>query len=145
MSVVHAGDAVPIAEMLEERQHLLDVAYWMLGGVREADGVITDAYRCWYGLSEPERAEIVSPRSWLARTVGGICLARLVLPEDERSRSVGERAGEIGAVEYAALEREVSTVLLSTLDGLSPAERAAFVLNDVFGMAPGAVADIVGQ
>ncbi|MFI6579620.1 sigma factor-like helix-turn-helix DNA-binding protein [Embleya sp. NPDC050493] len=145
MLVVHADDAVPIAELLEERRYLLDVANWMLGGAREAEGVIAEAYGCWYGLSDRARAEITTPRSWLARTVGGICLARLALPGSERSRAAGERAGEIGAVAYATLEREVGAVLLSTLDSLSPAERAAFVLSDVFGMAPGAVADIVGR
>jgi RNA polymerase sigma-70 factor, ECF subfamily len=142
---VHADDAVPIAELLEERRHLLDVAYWMLGGAREAEGVIAEAYECWYGLSDRARAEIATPRSWLVRTVGGICLARLALPGNQRSRTAGERAGKIGAVEYATLEREVGAVLLHALDSLSSAERAVFVLNDVFGMAPSAVADIVGR
>lgn len=130
-----ADDGVPIAELLDERRHLLDVAYWMLGSGRDAESVVDEAYRRWYALSEDEQAEIGVPRSWLARVVGGVCLSRLALPEREPARS--EPRG--------MLEEEISGVLLSALDSLSPAERAAFVLNDVFGMAPGAVADIVGQ
>ncbi|WP_246127075.1 RNA polymerase subunit sigma [Embleya hyalina] len=143
--MAHADDAVPIAELWEERRHLMDVAYWMLGGVREAEGVIAEAYGCWYGLSDGARAEIATPRSWLARAVGGLCLARLALPANVRTRAAGERAVAIGAVAYATLEREVGAVLLSTLDSLSTAERAAFVANDVSGTVPGAVAESVGR
>lgn len=131
-------DAVPIAELLEERRHLLDVAYWMLGSGSEAECVVAETYRRWYELSESARAGIVSPRAWLAKVAGGVCLDRLALP--------GREEGRGGALEARRLlEEEVSGVLLSALDALSPVERAAFVLNDVFGMAPGAVADIVGQ
>ncbi|GHH17195.1 RNA polymerase subunit sigma [Streptomyces lanatus] len=130
-----ADDAVSLVELLDERRHLLDVAFWMVGGAREAERVIDDAYRQWFEMSDAERAGIADPRSWLARAVGSICLARLASPgrgttADARGRGVTE---------------EVSGVLLEALDSLSPAERAAFVLNDVFGMAPGAVADIVRQ
>ncbi|MDT0401466.1 MULTISPECIES: sigma-70 family RNA polymerase sigma factor family protein [Streptomyces] len=130
-----AEDGVPIAELLDERRHLLDVASWMLGGARDADGVVDEAYRRWYALSGDERDGIGEPRSWLARVVGGICLARLAPPEPGPTRPGP----------HGMLEEEISGVLLDALDSLSPAERAAFVLDDVFGTAPGAVADIVGQ
>ncbi|MFJ2374575.1 RNA polymerase subunit sigma [Streptomyces sp. NPDC087769] len=141
----HADDAVPIADLLEERRHLLDVAYWMLGSGGVAESVIDETYRRWYGLSEPARAQITDPRAWLAKEAGGICLDRLALPGRMRSFAAGQEAGEAGAGQHRMLEQEISAVLLKALDSLSPAERAAFVLNDVFGMAPGAVADIVGQ
>ncbi|MEV6655164.1 RNA polymerase subunit sigma [Streptomyces sp. NPDC051219] len=130
-------DGVPIAELLDERRHLLDVAYWMLGASSEAEGVIDETYRRWYGLSDPVRAQIAAPRSWLAKVAGGICLARLALP--------GRGEARAGEEPYNTLEEEISEVLLSALDSLSPADRAALVLNDVFGVAPGAVAGIVGQ
>ncbi|MGW1887019.1 RNA polymerase subunit sigma, partial [Streptomyces sp. NPDC001970] len=57
-------DGVPIAELLDERRHLLDVACWMLGADSEAEGVIDETYRRWYELSEPVRAQIAAPRSW---------------------------------------------------------------------------------
>lgn len=136
-----ADDAVPIAELLEERRHLLDVAYWMLGSGREAEGVVDEAYRRWFELPEAERARMTAPRSWLAKAAGGICLSRLALPGRDRARAA--QAGTGGEVPRGLPAEEISTVLLDALDSLSPAERAAFVLGDVFGMSPTAVADIV--
>ncbi|MEV1082436.1 RNA polymerase subunit sigma [Streptomyces sp. NPDC050211] len=140
-----ADDAVPIAELLDERRHLLDVAYWMLGSSSAAESVIDETYRRWYELSDPAREEITAPRSWLAKVAGGICVARLTLPERDKDRAGQGLNGQAGAERPGLLQEEISAVLLEALDSLSPAERAAFVLNDVFGMAPGAVADIVRQ
>ncbi|WP_405651425.1 sigma factor-like helix-turn-helix DNA-binding protein [Streptomyces sp. NBC_00019] len=133
------ADAMPIAELLEERRYLLDVAYWMLGSAGEAECVVDEAYRRWYGLSEAARQEVVRPRSWLARTAGRSCLGRLALTD----RGGGAAQDADGPV--AGLAAKVSGILLDALGTLSPAERAAFVLNDVFGMRPAAVADIVGR
>lgn len=135
----HVGDVAPITELLDERRHLLEVAHWMLGSRVAAEGAINDAYRRWYGLSDPERARVATPRAWLTRTVGGICLGRLTVPDgDGPAPDTGVRGGP-------EPEEEAGTVLAGALDSLSPAERAAFVLNDVFGMAPRTVAGIVGQ
>ncbi|MFF4355160.1 sigma factor-like helix-turn-helix DNA-binding protein [Streptomyces sp. NPDC001530] len=141
------ADAVPIAELLDERRSLLDVAYWMLGSAGEAESVVDETYRRWYGLSDAARQQITAPRSWLAKTAGGIGLDRLALPD---RGAAGQREGyrtQTGDAEgaRARLAEEVSRVLLTALDSLSPAERAAFVLNDVFGMTPDTVADIVGR
>lgn len=138
--------AVPIGDLLEERRHLLDVAYWMLGSLDAAEHVVDETYRRWYRLSEPAQADMSHPRAWLAKVAGGICLDRLAHPD----RAGGEmHTSPGGGAETppppAAWEQEISAVLLDALDSLSPAERAAFVLNDVFGMTPGTVADIVGQ
>ncbi|MFD7281942.1 RNA polymerase subunit sigma [Streptomyces sp. NPDC059862] len=141
-------DAVPISELLDERRHLLDVAYWMLGNSVEAESVIDATYRRWYALSDPARARITTPRSWLAKVAGSICLARLALPDRNPTRTGQDhptRTPPPAAETPGTLEQQISGVLLDALDALSPAERAAFVLNDVFGMAPGAVADIVRQ
>ncbi|MET7687769.1 sigma factor-like helix-turn-helix DNA-binding protein [Streptomyces sp. NPDC005483] len=139
-----ADDAVPIAEMLDERQHLLAVAYWMVGTGPDADKVVTETYRRWYGLSDPERARITEPLSWLVKTAGAICLTCLALPERREPGAAGT-AGDTRVRACPSLTDEVSEVLLTALDSLSPAERAAFVLNDVFGMAPQVVAEIVGR
>ncbi|MFJ6070934.1 RNA polymerase subunit sigma [Streptomyces sp. NPDC093065] len=138
----HSDDPVPISELLDERKHLLDVAYWMLGSGGAAESVIDETYRHWYQLSDAERAGIAAPRAWLAKVAGGICLARLAVPERPASAAGGRAAG---TDEAGALGEEISEVLLNALDALSPQERAAFVLNGVFGMAPGTVADVVGQ
>ncbi|MCX4403398.1 RNA polymerase subunit sigma [Streptomyces sp. NBC_01764] len=142
------GDAVPIAELLEERRYLLDVARWMLGSGSEAESAVDETYQRWYELTEAAREQITTPRSWLAKVAGGICLGRLALPgrADDAGRTAGAAAGPRAAGHPASTpEEEASRVLLDALDSLSPAERAAFVLNDLFGMAPDTVADIVGR
>lgn len=137
-----SGDAVPIAELLDERRHLLDVALWMVGGTAEAEAVVDEAYRRWFELPEAARRSIDPPRAWLVKTVGAICLARLATSAGGTVPSAAdtERPG-VGA----ELEQEIGEVLLTALAALSPVERAAFVLNDCFGMALGAVADVVGR
>ncbi|MEV5383644.1 sigma factor [Streptomyces sp. NPDC052721] len=147
-----ADEALPIGELLDERRHLLDVAFWMLGSAVEAEDVVAEAYRRWYELPETERALIEEPRAWLSGVTGGICLERLARPGRRRpgpaepeSGAAGPKSGLAAEERRRMLERQVSAVLLQALDDLSPAERAAFVLNDIFGMAPGTVADIVGQ
>ncbi|WP_329264344.1 RNA polymerase subunit sigma [Streptomyces sp. NBC_01478] len=132
------GDAVPIAELWEERRFLLDVARWMLGDPGAAESVVDEAYQRWYGLSDAARRQITVPRSWLAKTVGGICLGRLALP------GRGAAGPEVEDGRPSEVEEEAGRVVLNALESLSTAERAAFVLR-AFGLAPGAVADIVGR
>ncbi|MFD7678562.1 sigma-70 family RNA polymerase sigma factor [Streptomyces sp. NPDC060187] len=139
-----AGDAVPIAELLEERQHLLDVAYWMLGSGSEAEWVVTEAYRRWYELPGEAQNSIAAPRAWLAKTAGSLCLTRLAVANRREVRRSQELSAEL-ADDASTLEAELSEVLLDALNSLSPVERAAFVLADVFGVPVGAIADIVGQ
>ncbi|MER6961642.1 RNA polymerase subunit sigma, partial [Streptomyces sp. NPDC000618] len=57
------ADTAPIGELLDERRSLLDLAYWMLGSAGEAEDVVEEAYRRWYGLSDAARAKITAPRS----------------------------------------------------------------------------------
>ncbi|MFE6041458.1 RNA polymerase subunit sigma [Streptomyces sp. NPDC056452] len=139
-----AGDSESIAELLDERRHLLDVACWMLGSGPEAESVIAEAYRRWYGLSDPARARIAAPRSWLTKVVGNICSARLILPDQQQIPAAEEDDGEAEEL-HQPLEDEAGTVLLNAPDPLSPAERGAFLLDDVCGMTPGASVGIGGR
>ncbi|MEV0623879.1 hypothetical protein AB0I81_61920 [Nonomuraea sp. NPDC050404] len=75
-----------LAEMLDERQHLLEIAQWMFGSELAAEYVLEETYRRWYALDDAERAGIAVPRGWLTRTVGSICLALLADPEHVPSR-----------------------------------------------------------
>ncbi|GAB2841581.1 hypothetical protein GCM10022221_46030 [Actinocorallia aurea] len=80
-----------LAEMLDERRHLLEIATWMFDPAA-ADEIVQATYRRWYALAARDRAGIAAPRAWLARTAGGICLDLLaatapggvppVLPDD---------------------------------------------------------------
>ncbi|MFE7168587.1 RNA polymerase subunit sigma [Streptomyces sp. NPDC057616] len=71
------ADGVAIADLVDERRYLLDVACRMLGGAGEAERVVDEVYRLWYGLSDEARRQIVRPRSWLAETAGRSCRSRL--------------------------------------------------------------------
>ncbi|MCX5602584.1 RNA polymerase subunit sigma [Streptomyces phaeochromogenes] len=68
-----AGDPVSIADLLDERRHLLDLAHGMLGSRCEAEDAIAETYRRWYELSSAARARITTPRAWLEEVVGSIC------------------------------------------------------------------------
>ncbi|MCQ4214093.1 RNA polymerase subunit sigma [Streptomyces longispororuber] len=138
----HIGDTVPLAELLDERRHLVEVARWMLGSRVTAERVTDEAYREWYGLSDGERSRIRTPRTWLTHVVGGLSLARLAPlgPDGEDREDRGDR--EAADTEGSARRRgpygdglagEVSEVLLRAVNTLSPAQRAAFVLDGVFG------------
>lgn len=113
----YSGDAVPLAELLDERRHLLDVACRMVGTGSAAEGIVDETYRRWYALSDTARAEVATPLSWLATTTGDICLARLGGP-------AGPGRGESAGPETW---------------------RAAFSHNDAFGKAPGAITDTTGR
>ncbi|MBO1332504.1 RNA polymerase subunit sigma [Streptomyces sp. VRA16 Mangrove soil] len=130
----HIGDTLPLTELLDERRHLVEVARWMLGGTVAAERVTDEAYREWYGLSDGQRARIGAPGSWLTHVVGGLALARLSPsgPDgDARARALRREPCDDGP------EREAGEVLLRAVGALSPAQRAAFVLDGIFGAAPG--------
>ncbi|MBI0300226.1 RNA polymerase subunit sigma [Streptomyces sp. PRKS01-29] len=86
------ADAVPLAELLDERRYLLDVGHRMLGGPGAAESVVEETYRRWYGLSDAERRGITTARAWLGETAGGICRSRLTHPgRGATGRSEGRR------------------------------------------------------
>ncbi|MFI9612042.1 RNA polymerase subunit sigma [Streptomyces sp. NPDC052023] len=138
-------DAVPIVELLDERRHLLDMALGMLGDSSEAESAVDETYRRWYELSGPARASIVHPGAWLAAVAGGICISRLARPVWGQGMAAGQTAPGARADPHEALGREVGAVLRSALHSLSPAERAAYMLNEVIGSAPRPVDDLMGQ
>lgn len=86
------GDVLSVAEMVEERRLLVDVAHRLLGCRIAAGSVVDEVHRRWYGLSEGERAEIGQPRSWLVTNARHVCPPRLAGPPDERSGTPGESA-----------------------------------------------------
>ncbi|MGW4549012.1 RNA polymerase subunit sigma [Streptomyces violaceorubidus] len=129
-------DTMPIGELLDERRHLLDVAHWMLGSGVVAEHVTDEAYREWYALSEHQRERIGAPRAWLTRVVGSISLARLALSDRDGGPTGPADVGSRGASD-TALEDDLGALWAGALDALTPAERAALVLNDAFDGAAG--------
>ncbi|TDC88200.1 RNA polymerase subunit sigma [Nonomuraea deserti] len=67
-------DAGSLAEMLDERRHLLEITLWMFGSAGTAEWIVEETYRRWYALDDGERATVAAPRAWLTRVAGGICL-----------------------------------------------------------------------
>ncbi|MCO6008014.1 hypothetical protein NE236_23835 [Actinoallomurus purpureus] len=77
MTDTGAGAAASLAEMLDERQHLLEIALLMFGSATTADQIVHETYRRWYALDDDERAGIAIPKAWLTRVARGICLELL--------------------------------------------------------------------
>lgn len=115
-----------------ERARLTRLAYRMLGSVAEAQDVAQDAWLRWDGA---ERAAIDDPAAWLTRVVTRLCLDRLRAERARREAYIGPWLPE-PLIEDAAdpVERaeDVSVAFLLALQRLSPLERAAFLLHDVF-------------
>lgn len=120
------------------RRRLTGLAYRMLGSLAEAEDVVQDAFLRWHGA---DRAAVAEPRAFLSRTVARLCLDRLKSARIRRETYVGPWLPEPvldtdsldpgTASEYA---QDLSVALMLVLERLSPLERAAFLLHDIFDM-----------
>ncbi|RII20493.1 ECF RNA polymerase sigma factor SigJ [Streptomyces sp. YIM 130001] len=145
------------AEVLGERRHLVSLAFRMLGTVAEAEDAVQETYIRWYRLSQEERDAIEVPRAWLTRAAGRVCLSVLSSARRRRERYVGPWLPEPvpayafpssapeDPLEHVTLDDSVSTALLVVLESMTPAERVAFVLHDVFAMPFAEIAEVVGR
>jgi RNA polymerase sigma-70 factor (ECF subfamily) len=123
------------------REFLIRLAYRMLGSVAEAEDVVQDAFLRWRSV---EHGEIVHPRSYLARVVSRLCLDRMKSAVARRETYVGTWLPEpIVTPPGAPLADDLSLALLLTLERLSPLERAAFLLHDVFDMDYAEIGEIL--
>src|SRR3954447_22212 len=140
-----------LAERFEtNRSHLRGVAFRMLGSVTEADDAVQEA---WIRLSRTDTTEIDNLRAWLTTVVGRICLNILRSRRTRRETSLETHLpdpivspGEsLDPEQEALLGDSVGLAMLVVLDSLTPAERVAFVLHDVFGVPFDEIAPIVGR
>ncbi|GHF70992.1 hypothetical protein GCM10010218_60410 [Streptomyces mashuensis] len=122
-----------------ERRQLLNVAYRLLGSVTEAEDAVQEAYARWYGLPRSRREEIRSPGAWLTTVTGRICLDVLGSARARRERYVGAwlpeplpDGTEWDPADQIVLDESVGMAFLVVLESMTPAERVAFVLHDVF-------------
>ena len=136
-----------------ERPQLLNLAYRMLGSRAEAEDAIQEAYARWYALA-PERRQIIqSPGAWLATTTSRICLDLLGSARVRRERYVGEwipepvpdRPDSTDPADRITLDESISIAFLIMLDSMTPPQRVAFVLHDVYRYSFEEVAGIVGR
>jgi RNA polymerase sigma-70 factor (ECF subfamily) len=139
MSTDDSGQADRLAEFERHRAFLVGLAYRMLGAVAEAEDVVQDAFLRW---RESAAAAVAEPRAYLARVVSRLCLDRMKSARHRREQYVGMWLPEPVVAEPAqTLADDLSVALLLALERLSPLERAAFLLHDVFDMDYAAVAD----
>lgn len=129
------------------RAHLRGVAYRMLGSRSEADDAIQEA---WLRLSRSASAEIDNLGGWLTTVVARICLDMLRSRKSRHEEPMGPHVPEPAAAteateQEAMLADSVGLALLVVLQTLTPAERIAFVLHDMFDVPFDDVAPIVGR
>jgi RNA polymerase sigma factor (sigma-70 family) len=137
-------------EFEANRDHLLGVAYRMLGSRSDAEDAVQDA---WLRLSRSDAGEIANLGGWLRTVVARVCLdvlrARRARPHEPLDERVAHpRAGEgdaAGAEQEMLLAESVGLAMLVVLDRLSPAERVAFVLHDMFDLSFDEIAPVVGR
>ena len=131
----------------EHRPHLRAVAYRMLGSLTEADDAVQDA---WLRMDRTDVGDVHNLRGWLTTVVAHICLDML-RARNTRSEEPLDKAGAIAAPDAVDPEQEavladsIGVALLVILQTLSPAERLAFVLHDMFDLPYAEIAPIVGR
>jgi RNA polymerase sigma-70 factor, ECF subfamily len=132
----------------EQRPHLRAVAYRMLGSLSEADDALQDA---WLRLSRADTSEVENLRAWLTTIVARAALNMLRARKMRREQPLDvyvpdpiiDPADGIDPEHEALLADSVGLALLVVLEALSPAERLAFVLHDMFGVPFEEIAPIV--
>jgi RNA polymerase sigma-70 factor (ECF subfamily) len=153
-------DPGPSAIMRERRQ-LINLAYRLLGSLADAEDVVQETYARWYTMSPAQQDAIDTPGAWLTTVASRICLDLLGSARARRERYVGEwipepvpdrtewisgrSGGAVDPADRVTLDESVNMAFLVVLESMTPAERVAFVLHDVFRYSFTEVAEIVGR
>jgi RNA polymerase sigma-70 factor (ECF subfamily) len=144
-------DADWLAERFEaQRPRLRAVAYRMLGSGAEADDALQEA---WLRLSRSDTSAVENMGGWLTTIVARVCLDLLRSRQSRREQLAGEHLPEPasasgdadGPEQQALLADSVGLALLVVLDALTPVERLAFVLHDMFEVPFDQIAPIIGR
>src|SRR6266571_23117 len=125
-----------LTEQFEEhRPRLRAMAYRMLGSVSDADDAVQEA---WLRLSRTDTSTVENLAGWLTTVVARVCLNMLRTRESGREESLDVRARDasdgVDPEQEAVLADSVGLAMLVVLDTLTPAERLAFVLHDMFAV-----------
>ncbi len=151
-----------VSAITSERTLLINVAYRLLGSMAEAEDVVQETYARWYSMSPAQQQAIGSPGGWLTKVATRICFDLLGSARVRRESYVGEwipeplpdltewsseRPGSITAdpADRVTLDESVNMAFLVVLESMTPAERVAFILHDVFRYSFAEVAEIVGR
>ena len=159
------GDDGPdpgLSAIIGERRQLINLTYRLLGSLAEAEDVVQETYARWYTMSRQQQQAIESPGGWLTTVASRICLDMLGSARARRERYVGEwipepvpapaewisgRANGTDAdpADRVTLDESINMAFLVVLESITPAERVAFILHDVFRYPFAEVAEIVGR
>ncbi|GAA2629809.1 RNA polymerase sigma factor SigJ [Actinomadura fulvescens] len=148
--------------IMSERRQLINLAYRLLGSLAEAEDAVQETYTRWYAMSRRQQDAIESPGAWLTTVASRICLNVLSSARARRETYVGEwipeplpehgewSAGRPGGAsgdpaDRVTLDESVNLAFLVVLESMTPAERVAFILHDVFCHSFAEVAEIVGR
>ena len=148
--------------IMSERRQLINLAYRLLGSLAEAEDAVQETYARWYAMSAHQQDAIESPGAWLTTVASRTCLNLLASARARRETYVGEwipeplpdraewssaRPGGTTAdpADRVTLDESVSMAFLVVLESMTPAERVAFVLHDVFGYPFAEVAQVTGR
>jgi RNA polymerase sigma-70 factor (ECF subfamily) len=148
--------------IMSERRQLINLTYRLLGSLAEAEDAVQETYARWYSMSRQEQDVIESPGAWLSTVASRICLNVLSSARARRETYVGDwipeplpepmewntgRSGgtTIDPADRVTLDESVGMAFLVVLESMTPAERVAFILHDVFRYSFAEVAEIVGR
>ena len=151
-----------LSAVVGERRALTNLAYRLLGSLAEAEDVVQETYARWYAMTRQQRQAIGSPGAWLTTVASRICLDVLGSARARRERYVGEWIPEplpdpaewvggrsdattVDPADRVTLDESTSMAFLVVLESMTPAERVAFILHDVFRYPFAEVAEIVGR
>jgi RNA polymerase sigma-70 factor (ECF subfamily) len=147
--------------VVAERRQLLNIAYRLLGSRVEAEDVVQETYVRWYAMSPERQVLVQSPGAWLTTVASRISLDVLGSARSRRERYVGEWIPEplpepsewisgaggpsMDPADRLTLDESVSMAFLVVLESMTPPQRVAFILHDVFRYHFSEIAEIVGR
>ena len=147
--------------IMGERRQLINLTYRLLGSLAEAEDAVQETYARWYAMTRQQQEAIESPGGWLTTVTSRICLDVLRSARARRETYVGEwipeplpgrtvqASGQPGTAadpaDRVTLDESVGMAFLVVLESMTPAERVAFILHDVFRYSFAEVAEIVGR
>jgi RNA polymerase sigma factor (sigma-70 family) len=157
------GRADPsLSAIMSERRQLLNLAYRLLGSLADAEDVVQETYARWYAMSPQQQEAIGSPGGWLTKVASRICLDLLGSARARRERYVGAWLPEplpepaewtngrpggttVDPADRVTLDESVNMAFLVVLEAMTPAERVAFILHDVFRYPFADIAEVTGR
>jgi RNA polymerase sigma-70 factor (ECF subfamily) len=161
----HDRSDAGLSAIISERRQLINLAYRLLGSLAEAEDAVQETYARWYAMSRQQQEAIESPGAWLTTVASRICLDLLGSARVRRERYVGEwipeplpdrtdwisgRPGAAAAdpadpADRVTLDESVSMAFLVALESMTPAQRVALILHDVFRYSFAEIAEITGR